>query len=82
MEGKTGPMTLEERITELEDEIRGYKIQLNQAIAAVDRPREERYAGLIKSARDNLQLLLEREDRQLLAQQQQQQQQQQNRGNF
>lgn len=53
-------MNLEERITELEDEIRGYKIQLNKAIADGDDEKEKLLYGLIKSARD-LQLLLQQQ---------------------
>jgi hypothetical protein len=75
MEGKTVRLTLEERIAELEDEIRGYKTLLKKAIANGDDVREERYSDLIKTrgrTLDNL-ILQQREERQLLAQHQQQQ---------
>lgn len=77
-EGKTLPMSLEERIAELEETIRGYDKEYK---ATTDKEEKRELRGLIKSARDNLQPLLlqqqRQEERQLLAQQQQT-----NRGNF
>jgi hypothetical protein len=74
-------MTLEERIAELEDTIRGYE---NEYKATADKEEKRELRGLIKTRGDNLdkllaerQLLLQREDRQLVTQQQQP-----NRGNF
>lgn len=72
--------TLEEEIAALKNEINDYRVQLNIAIAERNDVREERYAGLITSARNNLLELQkqQREERQLLLLQQQQG----NRGNF
>ena len=75
-------MNLEERITELEDEIRRYKIHLNKAIDDGDDQKIIIFGGLISKRADNLslaerQLLLQREERQMLTEQQQP-----NRGNI
>eukprot|EP00604_Paraphysomonas_vestita_P000967 CAMPEP_0174818268 /NCGR_PEP_ID=MMETSP1107-20130205/933_1 /TAXON_ID=36770 /ORGANISM="Paraphysomonas vestita, Strain GFlagA" /LENGTH=71 /DNA_ID=CAMNT_0016029907 /DNA_START=38 /DNA_END=249 /DNA_ORIENTATION=+ len=51
MEEKRSPRTLEERITELEIEIRDYKRLHDEA---EDIEMKKLYGGLIKSARDNL----------------------------
>ena len=64
------PKTLEQRIAELEDEINGYVIQFNKALDEGNNEDKVLFAGLIKSARDNLDKLLA--ERQLLLQQQEQ----------
>mmetsp|Transcript_4435 Transcript_4435/g.4447 ORF Transcript_4435/g.4447 Transcript_4435/m.4447 type:complete len:306 (+) Transcript_4435:39-956(+) len=66
-------MSLEERISELENEISEYRVQLNKAISENDRDREERFAGLINHARENL-LEIQQEKKLLLQQQLAQQQ--------
>jgi hypothetical protein len=86
MEGKPVPLTLEERIAELEDKIRGYETKLETA----DSDDKRMYADLIKSTRKTLDKLIlqQREERQLLAQQKREerqllaQQKQSSRGNL
>jgi hypothetical protein len=75
-EGKKVPMTLEERIAELENTIRGYENDYN---TTEDKKEKSELRVLISKRADNLLLLQQqqREERQLLAQQQQP-----NRGNF
>jgi prephenate dehydrogenase len=90
MEGKPVPLTLEERIAELEDKIRGYETKLETA----DSDDKRMYADLIKSTRKTLDKLIlqqtqqQKEKRQLLAQQKREerqllaQQKQSSRGNL
>jgi hypothetical protein len=84
MEGKTAPMTLQERIAVLENTIRDYETLLKTAVADGKDNLAVKLLETIDKARDSLHdlneqlfLLQQREERQLLAQQQQP-----NRGNF
>ena len=77
-------MSLEERIAELEDEIRDYREEY-KATDKADKEEIRRLSGLIQTRGESLLLLqqkdyflLQREDRQLVTQQQQPS----NRGNF
>lgn len=54
-------MSLEERITRLENEIAEYRVQLNKAINDGNDDDKKLFAGLINSARNNLQLLLQQQ---------------------
>lgn len=64
---QTTPRSLEERIAGLENQIENYTVHLNKAIDEGNQAREERFAGLIKIARENLlklqELQLQREER-------------------
>jgi septal ring factor EnvC (AmiA/AmiB activator) len=79
MEGKTAPMTLQERIAVLENTIRDYETLLKTVVADGKDNLAVKLLETIDKARDSLHDLNEqqREERQLLAQQQQP-----NRGNF
>ncbi len=52
------PLTLEEKIEELEYEIRGYREEYKAARAIEDKEEKIRLSHLINKARDHLQLLL------------------------
>jgi hypothetical protein len=54
MEARRVPLTLEQKIEKLEDEIEGYGVQLNIAIHERNDPREERFSNLINQARVQL----------------------------
>jgi hypothetical protein len=71
MEGKPVPLTLEERIAELEDKIRGYETKLETADSDDNHEKRIFYADMIKTRGRTLDKLIlqQREERQLLAQQ-------------